>query len=305
MAHDLRALLGPDGVARTAQLTHRVDRHSVDRWVRDGRLLRPHPGVVALPASFDAWRTRALAAVLAASGALSHTSALTVWRLAPETDPVHVAVPPGRHALRRPGLVVHRAQDVGADRIGPYAVTGLPRALADTWGLAHGSVSRRRLVEVARGAVITALRDGRVQVDQLRSEQLRRPALPGRAALGHLVDLVEGGCQSELEIWGVHRVLLGPELPRIVQQHPVRLPFATVHLDAAVPELRVAIELDGAAFHGSATQRERDTRRDVALAALGWVVLRFSYRRLTTEPAACRREVIQVCAARRALLLPQ
>ena len=302
MAHDLRALLGPDGVARTADLTRRVDRHSVDRWVRDGRLLRPHPGVVALPTSFDEWHTRALAAVLATGGTLSHTSALTVWRLTPGTDPVHVAITPGRRAPRRPGLVVHRVQDVRADRIGPCPVTDLPRALADTWGLAHGSSGRPRLVEVARGAVVAALRDGRVRAGQLRTEQVRRPALPGRAALGRLVELVEGGCQSELEIWGVQHVLRGPGMPRLVQQHPVRLPFATVHLDAAVPELQVAIELDGAAFHGSAAQRERDTRRDVALAALGWVVLRFSYRRLTTEPAACRSEVLRVCAARRALL---
>jgi very-short-patch-repair endonuclease len=91
-------------------------------------------------------------------------------------------------------------------------------------------------------------------------------------------------------------------MPRFVQQFPVRLPFAVVHLDAAVPELRVAIELDGAAFHGSAEDRERDTRRDVALAALGWVVLRFSYRRLATEPDACRREIIAVCRARSALV---
>jgi len=100
----------------------------------------------------------------------------------------------------------------------------------------------------------------------------------------------------------VRDVFRGPGLPRLVQQHPVRLPSATVHLDAAVPELGIAIELDGAALHGSAADRERDTRRDVALAALGWVVLRFSYHRLTTDPEGCRQELLQVCAARRALL---
>lgn len=87
-------------------------------------------------------------------------------------------------------------------------------------------------------------------------------------------------------------------MPRFVQQHPVVLPFGTVHLDAAVPQLRVAVELDGAAFHGSADDRERDTRRDVALAPGGWVVLRFSYRRLTGEPEACRREILAACRAR-------
>ena len=35
-----------------------------------------------------------------------------------------------------------------------------------------------------------------------------------------------------------------------------------------------------------------------ALAALGWVVLRFSYRRLTREPAACRAEILAVYRGR-------
>ncbi|MGY1809350.1 endonuclease domain-containing protein [Blastococcus sp. SYSU D00669] len=61
------------------------------------------------------------------------------------------------------------------------------------------------------------------------------------------------------------------------------------------------MELDGAAFHGSPEDRERDTRRAVALAACGWVVLRFTYRRLTTDPEGVGREVLQVCAARRAV----
>jgi len=301
MAHDLAALLGPDGVATTAELRGRVDRHSVDGWVRSGRLLRPYPGVVVLPSAMDRWRTRALAAVYATDGVLSHISALHVWRLASPSDPVHISVPAGRRALRA-GLVVHRARDLHPDRLGPYPVTDLPRALVDTWSAAHGARAHRRAIEVARGAVITALRNRQVKVDQLAGEQARRPALPGRAALRELLGLVRSGCQSELEIWGVRHVLLGAGMPRFVQQHPVVLPFATVHLDAAIPELKIAIELDGAAFHGSAQARENDTRRDVALAARGWVVLRFSYRRLTTEPEACRREILQVIAARRALI---
>ncbi len=282
-----------------------MDRHTVGEWVRAGRLLRPHPGVVALPHSLDRWRTRALAAVLATGGTLTHTSALTVWRLSPETDPVHVSIPARRRAPRRPGLVVHRVRELTTDRLGPYPVTDLPRSLVDAWGMAHGTAGAARLVEVSRGAVIAALRERRVRPAQLRAEMVGHPALPGRGGLSELIRLVENGCQSELEIWGVREVLRGPGMPRVVQQHPVVLPFATVHLDAAVPELKIAIELDGAAFHGSAEARERDTRRDVALAALGWVVLRFSYRRLRTDPAGCRAEVIAVCAARRALVAPR
>ncbi|MDP9427546.1 MAG: DUF559 domain-containing protein [Actinomycetota bacterium] len=275
-----------------------VDRHTLGRWVAAGRLLRPHRGVVALPDAWDDWRTRALAGVLATGGTLSHTTALAVWRVVEGHGPVHVSVPAGRRALDSSGLVVHRARDLVADHLGPFPVTLLPRSLADSWGAAHGRDGHRRVVERVRGAVIETLRDRRVTVAQLRVETVRRPALPGRRELNALIGLVEQGCQSELEIWGVREVLRAPGMPRFVQQHPVVLPFGTVHLDAAVPELRVAVELDGAAFHGSADDRERDTRRDVALAARGWVVLRFSYRRLTREPEACRREILAVCRAR-------
>ena len=80
------------------------------------------------------------------------------------------------------------------------------------------------------------------------------------------------------------------------------LPWGRVRLDAALPELKVAVELDGAAFHGSAAARGRATRRAAALAARGWVVLRFSYRRLMTDPEGCRREILEVCRARRCLV---
>jgi very-short-patch-repair endonuclease len=267
------------------------------------RLLRPYPGVVVLPERAGDWDTRVFAALYATGGTLSHTTALAVWRVLPREGDVHVSIPVRRRAVRGRGLSVHRVQRLVTDRLGPYPVTPLPRSLVDTWGLACRRSGSPRAIERARGAVIETLRDRRVQVTELRAESALQPALPGRGQLETLIDLVAQGCQSELEIWGVREVLSGPGLPRFVQQHPVVLPFGRIHLDAAVPELKVAVELDGAAFHGSPEARERDLRRDAALAALGWVVLRFSYRRLMREPEACRREIAQVCAARAAMLM--
>jgi very-short-patch-repair endonuclease len=302
VAHDLITLLGPDGVVRAEDLVRSVDRHTVARWVRRGRLLRPHAGVLVVPERFDDWHTRALAGVLATDGALSHWSALALWRRGPATGPVHVSVPAARRALRSPGLVVHRVRLLDPDRIGGLPVTDLSRAVVECWGLALGADGGIRDVERARAAVITTLRERQLRPAELRAEVAARPALPGRADLLDLVTKVEGGSHSELEIWGVDHVLTGPGMPRFVRQFRVVLPHAVVKLDAAIPELRMAIELDGAAFHGDQIARERDIRRDVALAALGWVVLRFSYRRITTEPDACRREILAVLAARRSVL---
>jgi len=302
MAHDVNTLVGPHGVVRADELVRRVDRHTVARWVRRGRLLRPHPGVLVLPELFGEWRTRALAAVLATDGVLSHWSALAQWRVGPPGGPVHVSVPAARRALRSPGLVVHRVRSLDPDRIGGLPVTPLPRAVVDSWGLALAAGGRPRDVETARSAVITTIRERQVTPTALRAGVAGRPALPGRPDLLDLIAKVEGGSHSELEIWGVDHVLTGPGMPAFVRQFPVALARGSVRLDAAIPELRVAIEFDGAAFHGDQTARERDIRRDAALAALGWVVLRFSYRRLRSEPESCRREILGVCAARRSLL---
>ena len=252
-------LLGPYGVARTIDLAARADRHTVSAWVRRRRLLRPYPGVVVLPARWTEWPTRAMAAVLATDGVLSHQSALAAWRVLPKDGAIDVSVAAGRRGVRGPGLTVHRARSLAADRLGPFPVTALSRALVDAWGVAHAAGAHRRDGERARAAVIDTVRDRRVNVGELRDEVDLRAALPGRRRLVELIGLAEQGCQSELEIWGVLTVLQGPGMPRFVQQHPVSLPWGTVHLDAAIPELKVAVELDGAAFHGSAEARERDT----------------------------------------------
>jgi very-short-patch-repair endonuclease len=60
--------------------------------------------------------------------------------------------------------------------------------------------------------------------------------------------------------------------------------------------------MDGAAWHGSPQQRERDIRRDALLATVGWQTLRFGFRRLTTAPEACRRDIRSAYGARRAQL---
>ena len=102
------------------------------------------------------------------------------------------------------------------------------------------------------------------------------------------------GCQSELEIRGLRDVLAVTGLPAPLLQHRVDLPDGPVHLDAAWPELKIAVEFDGAAFHGRLSDRERDLRRDAALAALGWVVLRFGFRDVTERPHVCRARIVAV-----------
>jgi very-short-patch-repair endonuclease len=302
---DLRALLGEDGVARLADLAARTSATSVSRWIRTGRLVRLLPHVVVLPEDAGRWRTLAVAAVLSTGGVVSHSSALALWDLADAAGRVHVSIDAGRRAPTPVGwLTVHRGTDLASRRRGGLPVTPPPRSVVDAWGAAHAADGSAAAVSGARSAMITAFRTGLATARELRRELARRPELPGRASLFRLLGLVAAGAQSELEIWGMLHVADVPGLPPCRRQHRVALPRGHADLDVAWPEVRLAVELDGAAFHGSAQQRERDLRRDAALAAVGWLVLRFSHRRLTREPDACRTEIVAVYRSRLAARTP-
>jgi very-short-patch-repair endonuclease len=59
-----------------------------------------------------------------------------------------------------------------------------------------------------------------------------------------------------------------------IPQYPLRLTHGSViHLDAALPELRLGLELDGE-LHDTIVAIHRDKHRDLLAAAEGWMVLR-------------------------------
>jgi hypothetical protein len=302
--HRLATLL-PKGVAHRSDLTRATSASSVTRWLRRGDLVPLLPGVLALPDRADEWAVRARGAAIWADAPLSHLSALTAAGLvAPTAGPLHVTVPPERLPRGTADVIVHRSsRRLTTIRCREMEVVEPARSLVDAWAWAH-TPARNPLAQVetalVRRAVIEGVRAHGLRPSALRKDSDRRRLHAGRVALLALLDLVGGGCESELEIWGVTHVLPRPPYaPTPVQQHPVELAGGRwVRLDAAYPEAKVAVELDGAAFHGSRDARERDLRRDTALAALGWVVLRFSYARLMADPDGCRREIAAVVRTR-------
>ena len=302
--HDLDSLLGPTRVASTEWLCQRVTPRTVSRWLTAGRIVRLHPGWVTVPELADDWTVRAHAATSYCGGPLSHTSALTAHGLLHEITRLDVTVPADSRVRPSRWLHVHRSRTpFGLTTARGLIATPVARAVVDTWGDAYRPSAGRGCRDVARGALLRAVQRRRVTPSEVAKELRRRPNLPGRAELSHLLHLVEGGSQSELEIFGLQHVLTIPGLPECRRQYRVRLPSGTVFLDAAWPEVRLAVELDGAAFHGSEVARERDLRRDAALAALGWMTLRFSYRRATGNPAACRAQILATYRSRLGVVL--
>ena len=81
-----------------------------------------------------------------------------------------------------------------------------------------------------------------------------------------------------------HRLLRDAGIGGWSANAAVSLPGRRVRPDITFAGLRLAIELDGFAFHGSRAQFERDRERDVDLALAGWVVHRFSASDVFTRP---------------------
>ncbi len=302
MAHDPAAVVGPDGWATWESLTARVDRSTLTRWVDRGRLRRLQPGVYAVPGVAEGWRLRVEAAARACGGVVSHRSALALWGLVPPGGPVHLTVQHTRSGRGTPGVVLHRTRslDDSVRRIEGVPVSCPERAVVDSWGRPAG-LTRAEV----RAAAIDAVRLRSCRPAELAWELERRPCLPGRGALVDLVRLLSEGCRSELEIWGCLTVLRGPGMPAFTLQRRVEVAGEAFLLDAAYDDALLAVEMDGAAWHGSRAQRERDIRRDALVATAGWQTLRFGYRRLTGEPEVCRAEIRAVHGARRRLLHPE
>lgn len=69
-------------------------------------------------------------------------------------------------------------------------------------------------------------------------------------------------------------------------------------IDFADPDLRIAIEVDGRAFHSDHGAFERDRARQNLLVLRGWVVLRFTWERIVGDPDEVVDEIM--AAVRRA-----
>jgi very-short-patch-repair endonuclease len=146
---------------------------------------------------------------------------------------------------------------------------------------------------------IVAVRERRTTGARLLSALDGMRHTPGAAEMRKVFQLAAAGCHSPLELWGHEQVFTHPELPSSRCQVPVDLPTGRIYLDRYYEMERLDVELDGAAYHGEPGQRERDNRRDAALAALGIQVVRFSHPRLHGDPAGVRRQIREILVMRR------
>jgi hypothetical protein len=261
-----------------------LDNARLRRAVRGGDLVRRFPDVL-VRAGVAGTATDDWAAFLGGGRAavLSGASAGRAHGLAWPGAAV-VVVPNERHVPLR-GVRVLR-EPIDAEHVvrlpdGRRAAT-LDRAVFDAVRLAAAE-DREALLD-------RALLQSHTCVDAFGRLVETFTGRPGAPALRALHTGVTSGARSRAERLAV------PLLLRCdsgwLFNHPVALPDGgKAVLDAALTEVRLAVEIDGRAHHVDAERFQSDRARQNALVGLGWTVLRFTWADLTQRPDAVTASV--------------
>lgn len=214
--------------------------------------------------------------------AASHRAAAHLWGWNGfESPPVEIS----SASRKRPHgfeIIAHRVDRYLLEEITSVAgipVTSARRTLLDLCGKKHPRRER---------ALDQALREESVSLPhlwRLYEQEWTR----GRRGIAILRDLLaqrtpgEAPTESELEDM-LAKIIKDAGLPAPERQYEIALPSGTKYIDFAYPDLLLAIETDGYAWHGDREAFDRDRDRDIELQTLGWRVLRFTYAMLRWEP---------------------
>jgi len=248
-----------------------------------GSLTRLHRGVYAVGHRQLRPRAHTLAAVLAVGpGAVaSHRDAAWLHGLRPGGH-VRADVTTTRRGVSSTAqIAVHRTTVLTAEDV--TAVDGIPattvaRTLVDLAGV----VAQDQLAKAVGEAERLLLFDLRALERAIERTQTRTG--PGHARLRavlaeHAAHGVERD-RSELER-RFAALVRAAGLPRPRLNHVIE----GVEVDAVWPRERVAVELDGWAFHRHRRAFQRDREKANALTVAGWTVLRFTHRDVVARPA--------------------
>lgn len=205
---------------------------------------------------------------------ISHTTAGRLWglRKMPE-DGLHVLCPHGSSPTVE-GATVHRCRQIDPVDIVPFddglVMTSPPRTVFDaSWLIGVDATVSAIEHLVGEHCTFETVEDTyrRLHHPRRPGSQTMREALasrpPWRAAM-------QSGAEER-----VLAAIASIGLPTPVTQCPI--PVASgrpIHADFGWPEWCVALEVDDPYWHDFLEERERDKRRDLRAAAVGWVTCR-------------------------------
>ncbi|MGH8958216.1 MAG: hypothetical protein ACRDVK_06030 [Acidimicrobiia bacterium] len=267
--------------ARQSGLTDR----QIERRIRHGAIHQPAPGALVVGAAPRTWEQDVAVAVLSSGegAAASHMTAAALWgMLNTSGGRVDVVVPRWDRNHRK--FIVHESLDLISTDVRVHRgiqITTAARTVVDC-----GAVFRSAVPEIFKRGE----RLGLVDAESV-GMVVKRVAKRGRSGVGPAKALLRNLrlAPDSTESWAEDiylRVSREAGFPEPIQQHEIKTidGWFICRCDFAYPEVRLAIFIDGFAYHSDQQAFQTDRVQGNELSLIGWRYLRFTYLDLTQRP---------------------
>jgi very-short-patch-repair endonuclease len=233
-----------------------------------------------------------MAAVLAGGedAVLSHRAAAALWQILPVRKPIHVTTP--RELRNRNGIHFH-FQSLQCDEVTEHdgiPVTTVARTLIDI-----AATEPKQFERAFNEAEFRRLYDETGLLTILSRNPSRRGAVTIRAVAARPH---RGITREELE----HRFRAFVEqeaLPRPEFNADLELePGHWIQADCVWRDAHLIVELDSRAAHETTSRFDSDRERDRLLALAGWMVVRVTWKHVTSRPDRLAADLRELIAAR-------
>lgn len=258
------------GIATRGTLLRGCRRGDLDRTLAAGDVVVVGRGLLALAAIDEQKQVAArLDGVLAmTSAALEHG-----WAVRTVPDRPHLMVSRGRRVSKADRRLVHiHRAELSEDDV-EHGVT-VPEVT-----LAH--CLRRLPLDEALSIADSALRAGVRESVLLRIADEAQG--PGSGQMRRVADAASAEVANPFESC-LHALALGVKGLHVRPQVTIREAGIVARPDFVDERLRIVLEADSFEWHGGRSQLSADARRYDLLVVNGWVVLRFSYEHVMTQP---------------------
>lgn len=277
-----------DGViTRSQAISCGLSDAGISRRLRSGRWRRHGPGVYFVDDRPFTAAARIRATVWShGPNAAASGLAAAWWHDIVESAPgiVEVTVPRHSHGRPRPGARIRRRDLLPADIVERKGlrVTGLALTVIEAAARGEGGA-----------AVLDRALQRHTELPQLWRAHLRNKGRYGSPAARRMLQAAADGARSHAERLLI-RLLRSAGITGWVANYPI----GRYRVDAGFPASKVAIEVDGFAFHSSQADFQNDRERQNIIALLGWQVLRFTWLDLVEAPQRVIAQIRRAISAR-------
>jgi very-short-patch-repair endonuclease len=269
------------GVITRSQLnSHGLSDTGVARLLATEQVSGLADGVYLVRGAPLTHRARLWAAALSTDGVVGFATAAELWGFTDIRDArVHVVLPHSRRVYPPRWVRVHR---VPLPHREVTQIDELP-VTSTTWTLCDylPSVSHAASVQLAD----RALQRGWLTAEDVDRRLRDHPGRHGNRRLRALLALTSDGAAAESER-RLQRLLRAAGIHDWRPNYRIWIGGDLIVIDIALPGARIAIEVDGMAYHVDAERFQRDRTRQNLLVGAGWTVLRFTWSDLVDRPSS-------------------